>query len=47
MDALPTGTSAKVQKVHLFPAGTDPRKQPGVVDLRHLKKQTQAREAVR
>lgn len=47
MDALPTGTSAKVQKVHLFPAGNDPRKQPGVVDLRHLKKQTQAREAVR
>ncbi len=46
MDTLPTGTSAKVQKIHIFPAGTDPRKQPDIVDLRHLKKQKQVREAV-
>ena len=39
VDKLPTGTSAKVQKIHIFPAGTDPRKQPGAIDLRKLKKQ--------
>ncbi len=38
VDSLPTGTSAKVQKIHIFPAGTDPRRQPGVIDLRALKK---------
>jgi len=38
VDSLPTGTSAKVQKIHIFPAGTDPRQQPGVIDLRALKK---------
>ena len=35
---LPTGTSQKVQKITLFPAGVDPRLQPGVADLRTLKK---------
>jgi hypothetical protein len=28
-----------VQKIHIFPQGTDPRQQAGVIDLRHLKKQ--------
>jgi crotonobetaine/carnitine-CoA ligase len=37
VDSLPTGTSAKVQKIHIFPAGTDPRTQPGALDLRALK----------
>jgi hypothetical protein len=27
-----------VQKIHLFPAGVDPRRQPGAIDLRELKK---------
>ena len=39
VDSLPTGTSAKVQKIHIFPPGTDPRKQPGAIDLRAQKKQ--------
>ena len=39
VDSLPTGTSAKVQKIHIFPAGTDPRQQPGAIDLRKNKKQ--------
>lgn len=39
VDSLPMGTSAKVQKIHIFPPGTDPRQQNGVIDLRHLKKQ--------
>ena len=42
VDSLPTGTSQKVQKIHLFPAGTDPRTLPGVVDLRNLKKKPKA-----
>ena len=42
VDSLPTGTSAKVQKIHIFPAGADPREQPGVFDLRKRKKQKQA-----
>jgi len=39
VDSLPTGTSAKVQKIHIFPSGSDPRQQAGVIDLRPLKKQ--------
>ena len=39
VDSLPTGTSAKVQKIYIFPPGTDPRKQPGAIDLRAKKKQ--------
>jgi crotonobetaine/carnitine-CoA ligase len=39
VDSLPTGTSAKVQKIHIFPPGIDPRKQPGAIDLRARKKQ--------
>lgn len=38
VDELPTGTSQKVQKISLFPAGVDPRAEPGVVDLRPMKK---------
>jgi crotonobetaine/carnitine-CoA ligase len=39
MDSLPLGTSAKVQKIHIFPQGTDPREQYGAIDLRSRKKQ--------
>ena len=42
LDSLPLGTSAKVQKIHIFPAGVDPRQQPGAIDLRGLKKQKPA-----
>ena len=40
VDKLPTTSSQKIQKVSIFPPGTDPRKEPGVIDLRALKKQT-------
>ncbi len=40
--SLPTGTSQKVQKITLFPPGTDPRQQPGVTDLRPMKKPARA-----
>ena len=42
VDSLPLGTSAKVQKIHIFPAGTDPREAPGAIDLRSRKKQKKA-----
>jgi crotonobetaine/carnitine-CoA ligase len=42
VDSLPLGTSAKVQKIHIFPAGADPREQPGAIDLRARKKQRKA-----
>ncbi len=42
VDSLPMGTSAKVQKIHIFPAGVDPRAQPGTIDLRAQKKQKKA-----
>jgi crotonobetaine/carnitine-CoA ligase len=45
MDSLPTGTSAKVQKIHIFPPGADPRQRPGALDLRALKKQKKAPES--
>ena len=38
VESLPTTSSQKIQKVRIFPPGTDPRDQPGVVDLRALKK---------
>ncbi len=38
VDRLPTGTSGEVQKISLFPAGADPRRQEGAIDLRELKK---------
>ncbi len=40
VDKLPTTSSQKIQKVSIFPPGTDPLKEPGVIDLRALKKQT-------
>ena len=43
VDSLPTGTSAKVQKIHIFPPGVDPRQQPGVIDLRSQKKHKPAK----
>jgi crotonobetaine/carnitine-CoA ligase len=42
VDALPTGSSQKFVKIRMFPPGVDPRTQPGVIDLRRLKKQTHA-----
>lgn len=39
VDSLPMGTSAKVQKIHIFPPGVDPRATPGAIDLRKSKKQ--------
>ena len=42
VDSLPTTSSQKIQKVKLFPKGVDPRTQPGVVDLRTLKKKSTA-----
>lgn len=39
VDSLPMGTSAKVQKIHIFPPGVDPRTQAGTIDLRSQKKQ--------
>ncbi len=45
VDSLPMGTSAKVQKIHIFPAGVDPRAQPGTIDLRAQKKQKKAAAA--
>jgi acyl-CoA synthetase (AMP-forming)/AMP-acid ligase II len=38
VDALPTTGTQKVQKARLFPPGTDPRHQPGTIDLPTLKK---------
>ncbi len=38
VDALPTTGTQKVQKAQLFPSGTDPRGEPGAIDLRPLKK---------
>lgn len=35
---LPTTSSQKIQKIRLFPPGVDPRAEPGVFDLRSLKK---------
>ena len=37
-DAIPTTATQKIQKHSLFPAGTDPRTLPGMLDLRGLKK---------
>ena len=38
VDALPTTGTQKVQKGQIFPRGEDPRRRPGVIDLRDLKK---------
>lgn len=38
VDHLPTTSSQKIQKVKIFAPGVDPRQQPGVIDLRSIKK---------
>jgi crotonobetaine/carnitine-CoA ligase len=38
VDALPTTGTQKVQKTQIFPRGEDPRRRPGVLDLRDTKK---------
>jgi crotonobetaine/carnitine-CoA ligase len=38
VDALPTTGTQKVQKGQIFPRGEDPRRRPGVIDLREFKK---------
>jgi crotonobetaine/carnitine-CoA ligase len=38
VDRLPTTGTQKVQKTQIFPRGEDPRRRPGVLDLRDLKK---------
>jgi len=42
LDTLPTTGTQKVQKAQIFPAGTDPRRNPGAFDLRQRKKRRQA-----
>jgi acyl-CoA synthetase (AMP-forming)/AMP-acid ligase II len=39
-DKLPTTGTQKIQKHEIFPAGTDPRRMDGIVDLRPFKKRT-------
>jgi crotonobetaine/carnitine-CoA ligase len=38
VERLPTTGTQKVQKTQIFPAGQDPRRQPGALDLRDGKK---------
>ncbi len=38
VDSLPTTGTQKVQKAQIFPRGEDPRRRPGVLDLRDLKR---------
>jgi crotonobetaine/carnitine-CoA ligase len=38
VERLPTTGTQKVQKQQIFPTGTDPREQPGVIDRRDRKK---------
>ncbi len=45
VQSLPTTSSQKIQKVRIFPPGVDPRKEPGVIDLRPLKKPTRTTKA--
>lgn len=45
VDHLPTTSSQKIQKVKIFPPGVDPRQQPGVFDMRSLKKKSTASSA--
>ncbi len=40
VDNLPTTSSQKIQKVKIFAPDVDPRRQPGVIDLRYLKKKS-------
>jgi acyl-coenzyme A synthetase/AMP-(fatty) acid ligase len=38
LPSLPTTGTQKIQKTQIFPRGADPRRQPGVLDLRERKK---------
>ena len=38
VDSLPTTGTQKVQKTQIFPRGEDPRRRPGALDLREMKK---------
>ncbi|MEQ9529446.1 MAG: AMP-binding protein [Parvibaculaceae bacterium] len=38
LDSLPLTPSQRLQRTRIFPPGADPREQPGVVDLREMKK---------
>ena len=38
VDRLPTTGTQKVQKTQIFPAGEDPRRRSGAIDLRARKK---------
>jgi crotonobetaine/carnitine-CoA ligase len=40
VDTLPTTGTQKIQKHSIYPAGTDPREAPGVIDLRALKRRS-------
>ena len=37
-DSLPLTTSQRLHKIQIFPKGVDPRKEPGIIDMRALKK---------
>ncbi len=38
MQSLPTTGTQKIQKHNIYPAGTDPRGLPTIIDLRGLKR---------
>jgi crotonobetaine/carnitine-CoA ligase len=40
VEALPTTGTEKIQKHTIYPAGTDPRAAPGVIDLRARKRRS-------
>ena len=40
VDSLPTTGTQKIQKHTIYPAGTDPRAAPGIIDLRARKKRS-------
>jgi crotonobetaine/carnitine-CoA ligase len=46
-DEIPTTSTQKVQKHRIFPAGTDPRATPGMIDVRRWKKRSGSPDAQR
>jgi len=40
VDTLPTTGTQKIQKHSIYPDAVDPRRAPGVIDLRTLKKRS-------